>query len=114
MSKIININGQQVVNTNEVKVDDHGVRGKHHKFTFTNGYVVSVVLSLDEGQRYDGYYTNGPDTFELAILLPNDDIAYETGISITYDGKKECIDYNVCGCISRDQVNEVLRAVTEL
>ena len=103
------------IQTSEPKVGS----GKHVRFTFPNGYVVSVVKTITQSAlgdgRYSGYYSReGEDEHELAILL-DDDVVVDTGIEyIDSNGDTHCIDGAVCQYISREEVNQILRKITQL
>ena len=68
---------------------------KHAVETFDNNYGVSVLFG-------SCFYSNGIDTYEVAILFDGD-IAYNTGITS-----------DVCGHLSEDEVTEIMSMVQSL
>ena len=63
---------------------------------FDNGYGISVLLG-------DKFYSNGIDTYELAILNPSGGIDYSTHITD-----------DVLGNLNRYEVDEIMIKVQEL
>ena len=73
-------------------------RYKNHKTAFEvfeNGYAVSVLFG-------ESFYSNGIDTYELAILL-NGELCYTSGIT---DG--------VLGELSEEEVSDIMIRVASL
>ena len=69
--------------------------GEYAKLTFSNNYGVSIIC----GSKY---YSNGVDTYELAVLY-GDDITYNTGIT------SDVMGYQTCG-----QITDIMKQVQEL
>ena len=69
--------------------------GQQARMNFDNNYGVSVIIG-------DMYYSNGVDTYELAVIYEND-ITYNTDITD-----------DVLGCLSEDEVTEVMIKVQNL
>lgn len=69
--------------------------GKQAIMNFENGYGVSVLLG-------DMFYSNGIDTYELAVLK-NGHLCYDTPITDDVLGHK-----------SKEQISEIMRLVQEL
>ena len=86
----------------------------HSRFHFANDYVVSTVRvaeSLSDCKSPGSYYcTADTDTYELAILS-DDGIVYD--LDIQY-GEDSSTLGDVCGFITREEVNTILRAVQKL
>ena len=76
----------------DFKERDDGLSGTYAQITFDNGYGASVLLG-------DAFYSNGVDTYELAVLN-NGNLDYST--SITTD---------VLGGQTEQEVNEALKQI---
>jgi len=88
---------------------------KESLLTFPNGYKVSVLQSIEStsGNRTNGIYSCiGEDSLELAILDPEGEIVYDSGITYTdIYGDEVGIDGDVCGYITKDAAKQIIRRV---
>lgn len=77
----------------------YAVGGKHAKIFFENGYGVSILFG-------DMFYSNGVNTYEVAIIKGNEDdwdFAFDTPIAD-----------DVLGYLSMNEVQEVIKRVENL
>lgn len=75
--------------------------GIQHKYKFDNGYGASVVRALFS--FFGGSYGADQGLWELAVIGPDGDLAYDTPIT-----------NDVLGWLSDDQVAETLDAIAAL
>jgi len=87
---------------------------RHTRFYFDNNYevsIVNVIKAFNNCERPGLYYcTVDTDTYEVAILL-NDKVVYD--IDIPY-GEDSSTLGDVCGYITREEVDFILREVQKL